>query len=407
MRFEGGLGMTALTAALVLWFGGSDQGSTPKLPAPTGPFRVGTSTAFLVDSSRTDPVASKRFGGRAIPVQLWYPAASPTTGAVAAYVPDSGLLPALISNQYYGVDSSLLAAWARIDTRAIRDAGIRAGSHPLVTLSPGLGVARINYTSFALELASYGYIVAAIDHPYEGFTVLPGGLIATAGDDSANSSADASVQRRQVATWAADISFVLNRLQGESLTAAANRVAHSIDWRRVGAMGHSSGGLIGVEACGRDPRLVACVNLDGGPLDPHGDAIADFVHDHLKRPTLFLMEQPLYSDADLARRHLTRAEFEARGQGFSALLDSLRQQTRARFYVGKIAGTGHFSFSDAPFVMPTTITRFGGQIIDAQRGWTIITTTIRTFFTQYFEPGTRDAVTSLPAQYPELTFLAQ
>ena len=42
-----------------------------------------------------------------------------------------------------------------------------------------------------------------------------------------------------------------------------------------------------------------------------------------------------------------------------------------------VAGTGHFGFSDAPFVMPATIPRFGGRIIYPRRGWGVITRTLR------------------------------
>ena len=51
------------------------------------------------------------------------------------------------------------------------------------------------------------------------------------------------------------------------------------------------------------------------------------------------------------------------------------------FSMASVAGTEHFSFSDAPFVMPATITRFGGRIIP-RRGWSVITRTLRAYLDQ-------------------------
>lgn len=378
--------------------------AAPVLPTPTGPDAVGTVAIFLVDSSRRDPVVPGRFGGRAVPVQLWYPAPTGARGARAPYLLEPGLLPAFLSQGYYGIDSASMRSWAGIDTHALLGTEIAAGRHAFVMLVGGLGVARAHYTTFAVELASHGYIVAMVDVPYEGFAVLPGGIVATAGDDSANAIDDAAVQRRQAAGWAADLSFVLDRLQHGSLTGVPAEVARAMDWGRVGAFGHSSGGLIAVEACNRDPRIRACVNLDGGLLDPHHQPIVDFVREGLARPTLFLLEKPVYSDSDLARRHLTRAQFEARGGGYAELLDSLTHRGPGPLLIARLTGTGHLTFSDAPFVMPTTITRFGGRIIEGRRGFEIISAAVRTFFDAAFSHGDERTVTALSHRYPELVF---
>jgi dienelactone hydrolase len=337
-------------------------------------------------------------------IQLWYPASPHVHGALARYIANPALAAALLAQDYYGLDSQLLRTWPHVTTHSYVNAQPLAGRHPTVTLSPGLGVARANYTSLAEELASYGYIVIGIDLPLQGFTILPDGAISTADDDSANSSDDAAVQRRQVSAWAADISFVLDRLQQEKVSVRAAAVARGIDWSRVGAFGHSSGGLISIEACGHDERLRACADLDGGPLDPDGHPIADFVSAGLKKPSLFLMEHPVYSDADLARRHRTRASYERQDPAFTAMMNDLEHRAEGPFYFAHVTGTGHFSFSDGPFMMPTTITRFGGRIIDAGRGWRVITTTLRAFFDEYLSTTRGSSLVRLTKTFPELVF---
>jgi hypothetical protein len=70
-------------------------------------------------------------------------------------------------------------------------------------------------------------------------------------------------------------------------------------------------------------------------------------------------------------------------------------------WVMKIQGTGHFSFTDGPFTMPDTLTRFGGTIIDSRRGLAVITGTVEAYLKSIFVPG----VAFDPAQYPEVTVL--
>src|SRR5690348_2469242 len=118
------------------------------LPAPTGRYAVGTTIAYLTDSIRRDGDFAS---GRPINVQLWYPAAS-ASGAIAPYLADEALAAAMLRNQYYGIDSAALRAWAKLPTHSHVDAAPATGKHALVAFSVGLGVARANYTSIAEEL---------------------------------------------------------------------------------------------------------------------------------------------------------------------------------------------------------------------------------------------------------------
>jgi predicted dienelactone hydrolase len=53
-------------------------------------------------------------------------------------------------------------------------------SHPLVVLSPGFTNSRSALTALAEDIASYGYVVAGIDHTYESYgTAFPDGRVTT------------------------------------------------------------------------------------------------------------------------------------------------------------------------------------------------------------------------------------
>jgi predicted dienelactone hydrolase len=131
------------------------------MPALTGPYPVGTRSIELVDRSRREPGTS---GGkpRAFVMQLWYPRAAGNgrrepymPPKVASFIAASGGLPASI--------------FTRVKLAAISDAAPRrrAGGWPVVLFSTGYGVERQLYTGLVQDLASHGYVVAAIDHPHD------------------------------------------------------------------------------------------------------------------------------------------------------------------------------------------------------------------------------------------------
>ena len=100
---------------------------------------------------------------------------------------------------------------------------------------------------------------------------------------------------------------------------------------------------------------------------------------------------------------LSAAQWEAAGQKGLAAFDSVARKSSGSLFIGRVAGTGHFSFSDGPFTMPTTITRFGGKIIDGTRGWTVITTTVRAYFEAVFGGRPAEFPGDLTTRFPELT----
>lgn len=364
------------------------------LPAPTGAALLGTTVAYLRDSTRTEPGFA---AGRPVTVQLWYPA-SRSTARLAPYLYERTLGAVLLRDDYYGVDSAALRKWATLRTHARIGAAPSGARHPLVVLSVGQGLIRANYTALAEDFASHGYVVALVDSPLQGLMVLPDGRVVS---DTLDAFATPAALRVAVSQWSRDISFVLNALQAGKVSVVATRVAATVDWTKVGALGHSIGGLVAIATCESDRRVRACANLDGGVAAPDRAPLADFVAIGITTPALFLRSKPLYGDADFARRGITREEWEKRGEGGRIALDSLVARSRGPLWMASVAGTGHLSFSDAPFVMPSAITRFGGKVIDPKRGLDVIGSTLRSFFDQELN-GWPDKLVILPNYFPEL-----
>src|SRR6476661_8670586 len=99
---------------------------------------------------------------------------------------------------------------------------------------------------------------------------------------------------------------------------------------------------------------------------------------------------------------MTRAQWEERGKAGRAAIDTVVARAHASFQVASVRGTGHFSFSDAPFVMPTTISRFGGRIIAPERGLEVIVETLSAFLDGAWGVR-RDALHAVARRFPELT----
>ncbi|NJP98273.1 alpha/beta hydrolase [Nonomuraea sp. FMUSA5-5] len=221
------------------------------LPAPTGPHPVGTTVLHLKDASRPDPwnLDAKV---RQLKVTLWYPTGR-KDGRRAAYMTaeESELLM-----RGGRIASAPYDTLSRTRTNAVVDAEPAGRKLPLVVLSPGFTKPVSALTSLAEDLASRGYVVAGIDHPYESYaTTLEDGTIAEC--LACDSDADPGFGAVVAAGRAADVSFVLDRLPSAW---AGSKV---IDRSRIAMAGQSIGGAAAVAAMVKDARIRAGIDMDG------------------------------------------------------------------------------------------------------------------------------------------------
>jgi hypothetical protein len=300
----------------------ADSGTAVRLslPVPGGVHRVGTTRLHLVDATRPDPLTPTA-RSRELMVQLWYPAARSGRHPVARYMPPAQatlLTQALNADLGGGLPDDLLT----FRTHSRQDAPALGGPRrPILLFSPGLGTNALLYTGIFEDLASRGYVVAAIEHTYDAPAVeFPGGRVETQNPDAV---ADPD---RPLPVRIADTRFVLERLAalaaGHNPDAEHRRlprhVGEILDPARVGVFGHSLGSRTAVGAIAADPRFGTGAALDGGPLLPAS----------LDRPFL-MFGNPTH------RR--------AVDPDWSGFYDRLRGQPRLHLILD---GAGHYDFSD-------------------------------------------------------------
>ncbi|QKW18295.1 hypothetical protein HUT16_03755 [Kitasatospora sp. NA04385] len=307
----------------------------PVFPAPSGPFAVGTRVVQWTDPDRPETFTADPDDRRTVVVQLWYPAAPGPAGAPRApYLGRTEQEARTVAGALAGgagLPGFLFDDAARARSRAVAGAPVAGGGgrFPVVLFSPGSGGARTQNTAWAEELASRGYLVAALDHPYDSAAVLldDGRTVRSATSSTGDRDRDEELAADWTAVRAADLRFVLTRLEGLDHD-AADPLAGRLDTGRTAAAGHSMGGAAALQAARQDARIAAVVDLDGFPHGPAAPA--------LHQPVLALT-QAVTPDTD--PRYLPR------------LTEALAADT-ATTYRLTVPGTAHLSFTDAPLYLP-------------------------------------------------------
>jgi hypothetical protein len=233
------------------------------LPTPLGPYLVGVTTLELLDTTRLDPLAPD-VRPRDLMLSAFYPIqhvrrydlAPSFSPLYAAYLDASLGLPA-------GLAESVTSA-----------AYLNAYLHPstptaprLLLFSPGYGNGRQDYTATLTNLASLGYIVVALDHPFDSaFIEYPGNRTAIRVNTTIGTPEDAA---RTVDIRVQDLRSVLNFLSTNATFARQIPGVHgTLDVSSVGVFGHSLGGAASASAISSDSRFSCGVNLDGSFWGP-------------------------------------------------------------------------------------------------------------------------------------------
>jgi predicted dienelactone hydrolase len=358
-RARRGLAVAALAASLAMELSAMSvrQSSPSALPRPTGSRAIGTTTWHVADVSRTESFRPPAH--REVQVLAWYPIPA-MSGRRAPYLRNG-----LVEAQAF---ATLLRApggfdhVAAFDTNAQLDAfpDDSASTLPALVFSHGYTAAASAYTSLVEDLASHGYIVLSVVHPYEAISaMLADGRSVSMLDESralrpaiaevfkewssedqtmaaVTGASDPSVRERMLRDylealpktkaalrrWVDDSKLVLDRLSGMRGGSVAAAVAGRIDMTRIGVLGHSMGGVTAGQFCVEDARCRAGLNLDGIPQ------YGTMIDRRLARPFLMV--------------------YSAR-PGRLGASDLVYRRAASPYYRVDVQDTLHLDFSDYPF----------------------------------------------------------
>ena len=277
-------------------------------------------------------------------------------------------------------------------------ANVSAGqehSMPLIIFSHGAFGYYQSNTSTYMELASNGYVVVSLDHPYHAFYTKDSNGKTILVDRSFLNTA-LNVGRSDVSTaevyeitskWmelrTADMNFVIDTIKaavsgtfdeswymkenaGDGIRAALNLT----DTGKIGLMGHSLGGATAVTV-GRRPDVSAVIDLDGTML---GEETG--VKDGQIQVNETPYETPLLC-FDSESHHNDRLEARKAGYVYenNVILDGA-----AEGYSTYIKGAAHMDFTDLPLFSPFLAGFLGRGSVDSAECMDLINSVTLRFF---------------------------
>ena len=300
----------------------------------TGPYEVAQTSAILIDEARLETFETDG-SNREVPVYFYYPVLE-------------------------------------------KDA---ENSCPLVIFSHGaFGYYQSNASTY-MELASHGYVVISLDHPYHSFfttdtagktiTVNPEFIQEVMGVNEEGISEEEIIELSH--DWleirVADMSFVLDTLkeakEAEALSStnwyvSEEKVTQDIlailsmtDMESIGLMGHSLGGASSVTLGRTREDVDAVIDLDGTMLGEefgYENGVYEFYEGEYPVPLLSISNETHHQDGKVAG---------------DLYVNNIVLENAVDSHYTYFVGSGHMNFTDLPLFSPPLAAMLGVGDVDA------------------------------------------
>ena len=271
-------------------------------PQPSGSYKIGKMHLNFVDAQRIDPFPPAAGKNRDIPIMIWYPADNTGTTTPSYYIQQADNINLSTFNLGFKLMFSKL--W-KIKTNSYEGipVSMKEDKFPVILFNHGFTSFMEQNTSQMEHLASHGYIVVSISHPYDGVASYPDGRsIPMDTSKMENITKEKRKKMRKDAKrmrnllnrlqernlsfeeiedltqkflfsedegtmeiWVDDVIFILNQLEllnsGEIKSIFRGKLDIA---QRVGVFGHSFGGGTSILTPCIDDRITCGINMDGG-----------------------------------------------------------------------------------------------------------------------------------------------
>ncbi len=286
-----------------------------RLPQVTGKYEVKTAVFTYTDSRRVESSSNQK-SNRSITAEFWYP---------------------INADKKY----------------------------PLIVFSHGAFGIRASNTSTFNELASNGYVVCSLDHPYQSFFTVDINKKITIADKSFiqevidvnngvfSDEKALKLEQKWLEVRTQDMNFVLDTIKNKAEEAGSNPVYKLIDTKKIGLLGHSLGGAAAVQLGRERQDVAAVINLDADLLGEYegfkeGRPVIN------NRPyTVPLLS--IYTDDMLS------GFAKAAASGIVVPRDIISKNVNSSFEVS-ISGTNHMSLTDLPLFSPVLVSMISGSV---------------------------------------------
>ena len=274
------------------------------------------------------------------------------------------------------------------------------GEYPLVVFSHGaFGYYQSNVSTY-MELASNGYVVAALDHPHhsiftndtQGKTIIADQKflndVSTISGENVTEEEIYEITKSWMEIRTSDENFVLDTIEDAKKSGALSNafntqqadtiqaVLNMTDIEKIGLMGHSMGGAASV-AVGRERSDIdAVIDIDGTMLGEQ-TGFADGKYVINTEP----YAAPLLS-IDNEAHHNDRLAYRKTGYVYAnnVVLDRAENAYETYF-----AGAGHMNFTDLPLISPVLADALGTGDIDPAECTDRLNSLILSFFNCYLK----------------------
>ena len=310
-----------------------------KLEEPTGPYAVGRTDYHWVDEQRAEGFTTDPDDHREIMVRAWYPAELTKKAKKASYAYEAEEARLVESSQPFYIRAVLRSVFQG-KNHSYAEVPVAEGEeeYPVLIFSSGYGLSNFMYANQAEELASHGYIVFGIEHPYYTLlpTVFPDGRIT---EGMVEFTDDWKSMDEHMKVWVEDVRFAIGKLKELNQRDPQGWMTGRLDLERIGMFGHSFGGAATVQVMDQDLRIRAGVNMDGFPAGA-------VIEDGLQNPFLFMISSDLKR---LEVEQVSKKGFDPAGEEYMKRKKGILKNGGTEVVIAK---SDHMSFSDAMLYSP-------------------------------------------------------